>query len=248
MVHVLLQERLKLKSGTLNKTPPEVFDSFSEGNLDSIGRVSEETLTLADLVDEQRKVISRQIHHKLHSLFEAHPWTAPDKLARELVSIVNSNASIRSKRRTIILVSNRMTTAMAPYVSCKSGCSHCCHMNTMVYEHEAIRLARVSGRTMTRLPYRPLNQVFEDGDKFNGKPCPFLSDDKCSVYDDRPLVCRTHHSLGASSEQCARNVWDNDPARPPMYDPDLIEIPYMKLNSRHDPAEPWGNLAEFFPS
>jgi hypothetical protein len=32
-----------------------------------------------------------------------------------------------------------------------------------------------------------------------------------------------------------------------MYDPDFIEAPYMALNAAHNPAEPWGNIAEFFP-
>jgi len=35
--------------------------------------------------------------------------------------------------------------------------------------------------------------------------------------------------------------------RPPMYDPDLLEEPYIALNVKHNPAEPWGNIAEFFP-
>jgi hypothetical protein len=32
-----------------------------------------------------------------------------------------------------------------------------------------------------------------------------------------------------------------------MYDPDILEMPYMELNAMHNLTEPWGNIAEFFP-
>jgi Fe-S-cluster containining protein len=64
-------------------------------------------------------------------------------------------------------------------------------MNTMIYEHEAIRLAEVTGRAMTRLPHRPREVVYMQGDRFNGKPCPFLIKHRCSVYEDLPMVCHT---------------------------------------------------------
>jgi Fe-S-cluster containining protein len=120
-------------------------------------------------------------------------------------------------------------------------------MNTMIHEHEAIRLAEVTGRAMTRLPYRPQHAVYVLGDRFNGKPCPFLVEHRCTVYEDRPMVCRTHHSLNADASACKTAETAGLQIRPAMYDPDFLEEPYMELNAAHNPTEPWGNIAEFFP-
>jgi hypothetical protein len=35
-------------------------------------------------------------------------------------------------------------------------------------------------------------------------------------------------------------------SRPPMYDPDVIEVPYRTMNAAYNPMEPSGNIAEFF--
>jgi hypothetical protein len=35
--------------------------------------------------------------------------------------------------------------------------------------------------------------------------------------------------------------------RPPMYEPDNLEIPYRELNVMYNLMEPHGNIAEFFP-
>jgi Fe-S-cluster containining protein len=172
---------------------------------------------------------------------------APDAVECEIGIIANENASIRSKRRKVIAIANRMTEALELHVACKPGCSSCCHMNTIIYEHEAIRLAEVSGKKMARLPLRPGNVVFAEGLKFNGRPCPFLVENRCSVYEDRPLVCRTHHSLRENATQCSMEIPASQQVRPPMYEPDNLEIPYRELNVMYNLMEPHGNIAEFFP-
>lgn len=235
---------------------------FNAATLDALeqaleGLVNDENEESAQLADElvkeleaaifeQQQMGAESVQPKMNALLESHPWMAPDQIGQILGGIVRENASAKSKRRKVIAIANRVTAALEPYVACKPGCSACCHMNTMIYEHEAIRLAEVTGRKMIRLPYRPLDQVALDGYKFNGKPCTFLVENKCSVYDDRPLVCRTHHSLRDDASQCSMNLTDNH-VRPPMYDPDILEVPYMALNGSYKPAEPWGNIAEFFP-
>jgi len=214
---------------------------------------SEESAQLADelvqkleaLLLERQQMDAETAQAKMKALLESHTWMVDDQIGQILSRIVRENASAKSKRRKVIAIANRVTAALEPYVACKPGCSDCCHMNTMIYEHEAIRLAEVTGRKMVRLPYRPLNQVALDGAEFNGKPCTFLVENKCSVYEDRPLVCRTHHSLRDDASQCNMNSANH--LRPPMYDPDILEVPYMELNASHNRAEPWGNIAEFFP-
>jgi Fe-S-cluster containining protein len=36
----------------------------------------------------------------------------------------------------------------------------------------------------------------------SNRPCPFLKDDACSIYEFRPMVCRTHMSFEATNELC----------------------------------------------
>lgn len=82
-------------------------------------------------------------------------------------------------------------------IGCGAGCSACCHQNVETTIPEAILVAlRISA------PDDPRRQtvldsahVFEDmSDEARartGRPCPLLAEGKCSVYDDRPLACRS---------------------------------------------------------
>lgn len=190
---------------------------------------------------------AEELKHKLASLLAVHPWMARDEVSDSVARIASGNASAKSKRRKVIVIADNVVAALAPHVACKPGCSQCCHMNTVVYQHEAERLAEVTGRRMVRLPFRPLGTVHAEGMKFNGTACPFLLENRCSVYEDRPLVCRTHHSLRDSVEECSMALPAAKQVRPPMYDPDLLEGPYQAITLAHKPLEPCGNIREFFP-
>jgi Fe-S-cluster containining protein len=190
---------------------------------------------------------SGKIEEKLKKVLATNPWMVSEQVSSEIAGIANENFSVKLKRRKVIAIADRVTAALAPHVACKPNCSQCCHMNTVIYEHEAVRLAEVTGRTMVQLPFRPLDVVHAEGMKFNGKPCPFLVEHGCSVYEDRPLVCRMHHSLRDSAEKCSMSLPVAEQERPPMYNPDLLEVPYRAMNLAHKRMEPSGNIAEFFP-
>ena len=187
----------------------------------------------------------RSLKTKQAKLLRKNPWMEAGPITRELQQVQSEPTAIEEKRRKVIRIVDRMVKALRPHVACESGCSACCHMNTLIYEHEAKRLAEVSGRRMATLPYRPLDVVLAEGKKYNLQPCPFLVNSRCSVYEDRPLVCRVHHSLSDSALDCNPFV---SSGRPPMYNPDIAEVPYRLINEAVNPMEPWGNIAEFFPS
>lgn len=83
--------------------------------------------------------------------------------------------------------------ALAPFLACRPGCSGCCHYPVDIMPLEADLIAKRTGR-------RPIasggTADTED------MPCPFLSNNQCSIYDDRPMVCRKHVALTNTAYWC----------------------------------------------
>ncbi len=96
---------------------------------------------------------------------------------------------------------NRIFEFQKEYIHCKQGCSYCC---------------RKGDYPISRIEYEYLMEGFEKLDynlkeqiKANIKKtkqdnqesyiCPFLIDDSCSLYNYRPLVCRTFGVLTEDS-------------------------------------------------
>lgn len=86
---------------------------------------------------------------------------------------------------------------IAKGVSCKIGCSHCCH-----YEVDSQQI-----EVQVILEYCQHNNIPIDksyleaqarwiGEKIHDHPthsaCVFLKDHKCSIYEARPIACRNH--------------------------------------------------------
>lgn len=183
---------------------------------------------------------------KLEACIEANPWMDPEVMEMQIARIALENASTRSWLGKIIRLADATVDALKPYVACGPGCAHCCRVPALIYEHEAIRMSKVSGREMVKLPYRPQENVLIASTKFRGHPCSFLVDEMCSIYDDRPLVCRIHHSLSSDRNLCRAHL-QQEAASIVQYDPDIIEMPYHHIALAGNSQEPWGNILEFFP-
>lgn len=96
--------------------------------------------------------------------------------------------------------------AEAPKVGCKEGCAYCCHQCVAVTIPEALLVAAhladpedprrraVLARTETIAEQSAAERLRP------GRPCPLLIDDRCSVYEDRPLMCRS--VIASDAEQC----------------------------------------------
>jgi Fe-S-cluster containining protein len=101
-------------------------------------------------------------------------------------------------------------TARAPAISiaCRNGCAYCCYSFVGVTAPEVFRLAHAVRKS--RNPALRMDDVRARGSALRGLspaerpgrklPCPLLLDDLCSVYDERPMVCRQATSL--SLEAC----------------------------------------------
>jgi Fe-S-cluster containining protein len=114
-------------------------------------------------------------------------------------------------------------------VSCRAGCCACCRQLVPVSEHEAAHLAAVvqalpeHRRDVLKQRFRTAGErsaeVLRRVRKTSGEdrvaaiaeaansyfqlriPCPFLEDRTCSIYEDRPAVCR-EYLVTSSPEHC----------------------------------------------
>ncbi len=76
----------------------------------------------------------------------------------------------------------------AEHLACRPGCDACCrHLTVFAVEavHLARRLAGLSSEARKAL-VQGAGQAAATG------PCPLLAGNLCQLYEDRPLICRTH--------------------------------------------------------
>jgi hypothetical protein len=101
--------------------------------------------------------------------------------------------------------------------ACRAGCAHCCHQTVAVTAPEvfAIHAHLRATRTPDELDAFA-GRIRAVDDRTRGMatldrvspdfPCPFLVDERCSIYEARPLACRGTNSLDASA--CERSLHD----------------------------------------
>ena len=178
-------------------------------------------------------------------ILDAHPelLAIPVRAKR----ILNDNIRFTVKSARLYGLADEMKAMLDPFVVCGSGCSHCCHMPTMIYQHEADAMAAAANRKARRLKFRLMPWALHAAGAYTGQPCPFLLEGRCSIYDHRPLICRLHNSLNDDPQDCLIvNGASSKTIR--SIDPDFVEMPYLRAVMSWRPTEPWGVIQEFFPS
>jgi hypothetical protein len=91
-------------------------------------------------------------------------------------------------------IATRLSTYYAPHLACRPGCSSCCQENLTVFEVEAARVSEAICALDAEMCERIRQQAVETR-KHEGRggsaACPLLVDDRCSIYESRPVICRT---------------------------------------------------------
>ena len=77
-------------------------------------------------------------------------------------------------------------------MQCRVGCSRCCHQRFGVFEVEAHRVRAALARLARADPTLRERVREQADDPAAMHHCALLVDDRCAVYDERPMICRTH--------------------------------------------------------
>lgn len=123
-----------------------------------------------------------------------------DRKALQQVSLLLTqarNAGTRAKRIVWLRrAADKFSAAVAPHAACRKGCAHCCHISLKMTQAEATEIGKAIGVVPAHdAADRPERAV-------DNEPCPFLIDGACSIYDHRPVVCRSHFNMDADDLLC----------------------------------------------
>lgn len=122
--------------------------------------------------------------------------------------ILKSDSRISLFRAIMIAMDDLVRTmdvAEKFHISCKRGCSFCCHQNVEITEDEGAVIAEhCKNENITiskeylhgQLKFSELDIAFQEN-----SACVFLTNGECSIYDVRPLICRKYF-VATPAEQC----------------------------------------------
>jgi len=122
--------------------------------------------------------------------------------------------SIQPKREVTLFTHRIIDKAVLAFdlinpniVTCKKSCSFCCYQQILITKSEGDLLSDVikENPLVVNMDRLELHRTWKQVDSWNYplemKRCPFLSDQNlCSIYEYRPLVCRTHRSADVPSK------------------------------------------------
>lgn len=183
-------------------------------------------------LEEKLRRINAKGNRKLHRIVRgALPalLDSPEPLDRKIIGL----------RR----IADDAAKVIAPFTPCAKGCSACCHNPAIINELDAMLIAQATG-TQAVTPKRIFDVAAgpevrgEYLSHYAGVACAFLKDGICSIYAQRPMVCRVHHSLEDSRSGC-------DGGRQPQ-SVDLAEIFLGELRMV-GPLMIYADIREFFP-
>ena len=107
---------------------------------------------------------------------------------RMLREIADALQSYRVLRDQVDQLCARIAAAHADALLCRAGCADCCRL-TSVLPVEAASL-HLAWRALPAAGRRRLRDRLAAPQ--TGDACPLLADALCSLYADRPIICRTH--------------------------------------------------------
>lgn len=160
-------------------------------------------------------------------------------------------SSPRSKLPKLYVLMEQVGDLRAPYLACSAGCSACC--KTIPVEISDLEAKHISDATgIAYRTFTPGRHSMKATDpEWKNTPCPFLKDDRCSIYEHRPYNCRSlgvvdQDSLTCTPENTALSR-AHDPRAVPvsMTKMQAFDPSYLKLAQRSGAI--WADIRQFFP-
>lgn len=112
---------------------------------------------------------------------------------------MNTTASVeltdyRAFIQSVDALAAKLTTRYRAHLLCRVGCSGCCHHHLSVFPVEAASVQSAIASLTDEVQQQLQTQakaVMEKGANGEAVSCPLLLEDRCSIYESRPLICRT---------------------------------------------------------
>lgn len=157
---------------------------------------------------------------------------------------VSMNARPAVKLRQIHLVADKAFRHAAGRAACARGCSHCCHIAVPLTTVEAQSIGELIGIS----PRNVENVRPRDPKSFSDKtPCPFLKDNECSIYEHRPIECRSNFNFDIDNYWCRYENWDKPGAAVPKPMIQQLAIAYVVVSRGKNPEPTAADIRDFFP-
>jgi len=135
-------------------------------------------------------------------------------LMRVLYDYVRQSVNGKSIDPLMGFVYSNLSQSSRPFsdapIACHKGCSHCCHAFVAATVPEVLHVVKSIGKNRMPVVRQSVSESFaQTNGKASGErlampvPCPMLTDHVCSVYNSRPIVCRT--GVSGDAKICERS-------------------------------------------
>lgn len=159
-------------------------------------------------------------------------------IQQRVAILQRSRIAPKALLRALYQLADDVAEIVAEDTACKKGCAHCCHIPVAMVQEEANALGRAIGRVPVRLDASQIPAAQGFG---YHKPCPFLKENRCSVYEHRPLSCRIHFSLDSDDLLCRLLPEKTVPV--PLLDMSALQLLYARVMWK----DKLGDIRDFFP-
>lgn len=176
---------------------------------------------------------------RINARLEVH-WS---RFSRQAVALMNSRRNLDYKIPAYWAITDEMAAYYGDDVACRKGCSHCCYTAVLVPHAEA----DVIGKRIKRKPERAkARRDAKDLPYGYDHPCTFLVNDECSIYENRPTVCRVHYSLDVDALMCELSPPESKPV-PFLNDMQHMMLLLRLIHSMTGTQPMLGEIKEFWP-
>ena len=143
----------------------------------------------------REELMNRGESIKLRTVSQLAKAKNPEQLDKILSSLYAEHSEVVKE----VLISESITLA------CSEGCYYCCYIKVDARAQEVISISRWLRKTLTPKAMtdlvarcdahrRRIGNLTEEQQFGSINPCPLLVENRCSIYKNRPFMCRNYHA------------------------------------------------------